>query len=166
MRLQHPFDPIADARSRLLVLGSFPSIQSFENQFYYAHPRNQFWPIMEALFTVALPDNASRRRFALERGIALWDTYASLTRSQHNSSDANLSDLEPNDIPGFLDAHPRITHIFCTGRKAYDGCRKHFKDLSVDCTLLPSTSPAYAAMPFDRKLDAYRVIKKVLDAST
>ena len=104
MRLNHPFDPIADQRSKVLVLGSFPSIKSFEKAFYYAHPRNQFWPIMEALFGVRLPDNESRRRFALEQGIALWDTYASLVRAENNSSDANLKALHPNDIAGFLKA--------------------------------------------------------------
>lgn len=165
MRLAHPFDPIADDRSRVLVLGSFPSIKSFENRFYYAHPRNQFWPIMEALFGAHLPDNESRSRFALQHRIALWDTYASLVRAENNSSDANLTGLQPNDIAGFLERHPSIVHIFCTGRKAYDGCRKHFPSLSIPCTLLPSTSPAYAAMPFEKKLDAYRMIKEVIDAS-
>ncbi|MHC3994509.1 DNA-deoxyinosine glycosylase [Thiomicrolovo sp. ZZH C-3] len=165
MRLEHPFDPVADGRSRVLVLGSFPSIASFEADFYYAHPRNQFWPIMEQLFDVTLPDKAARRTFALERGIALWDSYASLVRSANNSSDANLSDLVPNDIPAFLAAHPAIEHIFCTGKKAFEGCKKHAPDLPVPCTLLPSTSPAYAAMRFDAKLDAYRQIKAVLDGA-
>jgi len=164
MRLEHPFDPIADDRSRILVLGSFPSIASFEADFYYAHPRNQFWPIMEALFGVSLPDKPSRRAFALEKGMAMWDTYASLVRSANNSSDANLSELVPNDIPGFLAAHPGVKHIFCTGRKSYEGCKRHFPGLPVPCTLLPSTSPAYAAMRFDAKLAAYGQIKVLLDA--
>jgi len=164
MRLTHPFDPIADSRSKILVLGSFPSIKSFEEGFYYAHPRNQFWPIIEALFGVSLADSEHRKRFALQHGIALWDTYASLVRADNNSSDANLTGLQPNDLEGFLQQHPSIVHMFCTGRKAYDGCRKHFPSLSVPCTLLPSTSPAYAAMPFEQKLDAYRRIKEILDA--
>jgi double-stranded uracil-DNA glycosylase len=163
MRLEHPFDPIADERSRVLILGSFPSIKSFENHFYYAHPRNQFWPIMEELFDVSLAGNESRRRFVLTQGIALWDTFASLVRTDGNSSDANLSQLQPNDIAGFLKAHPSIRHIFCTGRKAFEGCKKHFPDLPVPCTLLPSTSPAYAAMPYEKKVQAYRQIKAVLD---
>ena len=161
MRLEHPFDPIADERSRVLVLGSFPSIKSFENRFYYAHPRNQFWPIMEALFDVSLTGNESRRRFALAHGIAMW---ASLVRTDGNSSDANLAQLTPNDIAGFLKTHPSIRHIFCTGKKAYEGCKKHFPDLPVPCTLLPSTSPAYAAMPYEKKVQAFRQIKAVLDA--
>jgi len=163
MRLSHPFDPVADGSSKVLILGSFPSTASFEAAFYYAHPRNQFWPIMEAMFGVALPDKKSREGFALERGIALWDTYASLIRAQNNSSDANLKALKPNDIAAFLKAHPGIRHIFCTGRKAYDGCKKHFPDLAVPCTLLPSTSPAYAALSFEEKLAAYRRIAEVLN---
>ncbi|MBD3800268.1 MAG: DNA-deoxyinosine glycosylase [Campylobacterales bacterium] len=164
MRLEHSFDPVADDRSRVLVLGSFPSIASFQADFYYAHPRNQFWPIMEQLFNVTLEDKTARRAFALEQGIALWDSYASLVRSENNSSDANLSELTPNDIPAFLAGHPAIRHIFCTGRKAYEGCTKAFPDLPVPCTLLPSTSAAYAAMRFDAKLEAYRQLKTLLDA--
>ncbi|MEJ2468995.1 MAG: DNA-deoxyinosine glycosylase [Campylobacterales bacterium] len=164
MRHSHPFNPVADDRSRVLILGSFPSLKSIEEHFYYAHPRNQFWPIMEKLFGSALPDRESRRRFALQKGIALWDTYGSLVRSENNSSDANLKSLEPNDIDAFLAAHPSVLHVFCTGKKAYEGCRKHFPDLPVPCTLLPSTSPAYASMSFDDKLAAYRQIKAVLDA--
>ncbi len=165
MRLRHPFDPIADTDAKVLILGSFPSIKSFERNFYYAHPRNQFWPIMEALFHVRLPDSASRRTFALDKGIALWDIYASIRRKSGNSSDANLADMQVNDLAAFLRAHPSVRHIFCTGRKAYDGCRKHFPDLPVPCTPLPSTSPAYAAMTFDEKLEAYRIVKKALDDS-
>lgn len=163
MRHTHPFDPIADDRSRVLILGSFPSLKSIEEHFYYAHPRNQFWPIMEALFKEKLPDRDRRRQFALDKGIALWDTYASLIRCENNSSDANLKSPEPNDIVSFLASHPSVRHVFCTGKKAYEGCAKHFPDLPVPCTLLPSTSPAYASMSFGEKLAAYRQIVKVLD---
>lgn len=164
MRLKHPFDPIADAHSKVLILGSFPSIKSFEQHFYYAHPRNAFWPIMETLFGVTLPDSESRRRFALEKGIALWDVYGETVRTEGNSSDANLKTLTPNDLPGFLQQHPAIRQIFCTGRKAYDGLKKAFPALQTPCTLLPSTSPAYAAMPFAQKMEAYQIIKETLGA--
>lgn len=162
MLLEHPFDPLIDAHSKILILGSFPSIKSFEHAFYYAHPRNQFWPIMESLFDVKLDSNESKKAFALREGIALYDTYASLTRAQGNSSDSNLSDLKPNDIPLLLKAHPNIKQVFCTGRKSYDGLKKHFPTLRVPVTLLPSTSPAYAAMRFEDKLEAYKVIKRLL----
>ncbi len=163
MRLEHPFGPLANASSKVLILGSFPSIKSFEADFFYAHPRNAFWPIMERLFGVELPDTQSRKAFALSRGIALWDVYASLERKNGNSSDANLVKASPNDIPRFLQAHPSVRHVFCTGRKAYDACKKHYPDLGVTCTLLPSTSPAYAAMPFEEKLKAYAVLKEALE---
>jgi len=162
MRLEHPFKPIIDSESKVLILGSFPSIRSFEDSFYYAHPRNQFWPIMERLFDVRLEDNEERRRFALWQGIALYDTYGSLNRSEGNSSDSNLSDLKPNDIPALLKQHPNIKRVFCTGRKSYEGIKKYFPDLEVPVELLPSTSPAYAAMRFEEKLKAYGPIKKLL----
>ena len=162
MRQTHPFDPIVNHKSRVLILGSFPSIKSFENAFYYAHPRNQFWPIMAALFGTEFQSNAARRDFALEQGIALWDVYGALRRSQGNSSDANLSELEPNDIPAFLKRHSKIKTVFCTGRKAYDGLKRAFPGLDADVRLLPSTSPAYAAMSFEAKLEAYRVVKDAL----
>ena len=165
MHQTHPFDPIADGNSKVLILGSFPSIASFENDFYYAHPRNQFWPIMEALFGVTLPDNEAKRKFTLKTGIAIWDVYGSLRRLKNNSSDANLSDPVPNDIPAFLRRHPGIKTVFCTGKKAYDGLRKHFPDLKIPVLPLPSTSPAYAVMKFDEKLAAYRPIKEHLEAA-
>ncbi len=163
MRLEHPFDPLVDEHSKVLILGSFPSIKSFEDDFYYAHPRNQFWPIMERLFDVTLTDNESKKAFSLSHGIALYDTYGSLQRSQGNSSDSNLSDLQPNDIPALLERYPQIKKVFCTGKKSYEGMRKYFPDLATPIELLPSTSPAYAAMRFEAKLEAYRVIKSALE---
>lgn len=162
-RLQHPFDAIVDDNSKVLILGSFPSIKSFEQNFYYAHPRNQFWPIMEDLFDVKLETNEEKRAFALAKGIALWDTYASLKRDAGNSSDANLKELIPNDFRTFLKRYPTINHIFFTGQKAYQGYMKFFKDIDIATTLLPSTSPAHAAMRKEEKLERYRAIKDALD---
>ena len=161
--LEHPFDAIVDEDSKVLILGSFPSIKSFEQNFYYAHPRNQFWPLMEELFGVTLKTNEEKRAFALSHGIALWDTYGALTRKAGNSSDANLKDLQPNDFRAFLAAYPNIKHIFFTGQKAYQGYMKHFKDIGIETTLLPSTSPAHAAMKKEEKLERYRAIKDALE---
>jgi len=161
--LQHPFDAIVDKRSKILILGSFPSLKSFEQNFYYAHPRNQFWPIIEQLFQISLHTNDERRDFALQKGFALWDTYGALSRASGNSSDANLKDLEPNDFHAFLKEYPNIKHIFFTGRKAEQGYKKYFSDINIPTTLLPSTSPAYAAMKLEEKLEYYRVIKEILD---
>ena len=162
-RLEHPFDAIVDENSKVLILGSFPSIKSFEQNFYYAHPRNQFWPIMEELFGVSLKNNEEKRAFALEKGIALWDTYASLKRGEGNSSDANLKELQVNDFDAFLKKYPNIEHLFFTGQKAYQGYMKHFKHIDIETTLLPSTSPAHAAMKKEEKLERYRVVRDALE---
>ncbi len=163
MRQQHPFDPIVDNASKVLVLGSFPSLKSFENAFYYAHPRNQFWPIMSELFGRELSNNTLRKVFLHEAGIALWDVYGALSRRERNSSDANLTDLVPNDIPAFLKKYPKIKMIFCTGKKAHSGLLKSFPEIKLPVLLLPSTSPAYAAMKFEDKLDAYKAVKAALE---
>ena len=162
--LQHPFDAIVDANSKILILGSFPSIKSFDENFYYAHPRNQFWPIIEEIFEVTLESNEEKRCFALQKGIALWDTYGALRREEGNSSDSNLKDLEPNDFHAFFKTYPNIKHIFFTGRKAMEGYKKHFSDINIPTTLLPSTSPAYAAMKREIKKQHYQVIKDILEA--
>jgi len=161
--LKHPFDAIVNSETKVLILGSFPSIKSFEDNFYYAHPRNQFWPIMASIFDVSLPDNSSKRDFALQKGFGLWDTYGALSRSSGNSSDSNLKDLQVNDFEGFLEQYPNIKHIFFTGKKAQVGYEKHFSHLNVKTTLLPSTSPAYAAMKREEKERHYRVIKETLE---
>ena len=161
--LEHPFDAIVDENSKVLILGSFPSLKSFEQNFYYAHPRNQFWPIMEELFEVTLKSNEEKRAFALKHGIAMWDTYGSLSREAGNSSDSNLKDLKPNDFESFFKCYPNIKHIFFTGRKAEQGYKKYFSDINIPTTLLPSTSPAYAAMKREEKVRHYQVIKDVLE---
>jgi len=161
--LKHPFHAIADENSKVLILDSFPSIKSFEDNFYYAHPRNLFWPIIESLFNVTLDTNDEKRAFAPQQGIAMWDTYGSLRREEGNSSDSNLKDLVPNDFHAFFKQHPNIKHIFFTGRKAEQGYKKHFSDIDIPTTLLPSTSPAHAAMKREEKERHYRVIKETLD---
>ncbi len=163
MKQEHPFDLIVDEGSKLLVLGSFPSLKSFEKNFYYAHPRNQFWPIMERLFDIILNDIEEKRAFLHAHHIALWDVYGSLTREQGNSSDTNLSELVPHDFVAFLKQYPKIETIFFTGKKAYDGFKKHFGDIGVETILLPSTSPAYAALSLEKKLEKYRIIKEKLE---
>ena len=161
--LEHPFDAIADGNSRILILGSFPSIKSFEENFYYAHPRNLFWPIMATIFGVTLTTNEEKRAFALQEGISMWDTYGSLSREEGNSSDSNLKNLVPNDFHTFFKQHSKIKHIFFTGRKAEQGYKKYFADINIPTTLLPSTSPAYAAMKKEEKERHYRLIRETLE---
>ena len=150
----HPFPPILDHHTRVLFLGSLPSIASFEHSFYYAHPRNAFWPILEEIFDVHLESNEAKKKFCLEKGIGLWDVIASCERS--NSSDTNLKNCIPNDFKKLLRDYPNIEALGFTGKKSYDLFQKYFKELEVEKLLLPSTSPAHAAMKREEKVKIYK----------
>ncbi len=150
----HPFPSIINAHTRILFLGSFPSIASFEHSFYYAHPRNAFWPIIEEIFNVKFENNEAKKQFSLEKGIGLWDVIASCERS--NSSDTNLKNCIPNDFRTLLKHYPNIKAIAFTGKKSYDLFSKNFKDLEVAQVILPSTSPAHAAMTRAEKTAIYQ----------
>ncbi|MFZ2889392.1 DNA-deoxyinosine glycosylase [Sulfuricurvum sp.] len=161
MTYAHPFPPILDHNTRILFLGSFPSIASFEQAFYYAHPRNAFWSILEAIFDVRLATNKAKKAFCLEQGIGLWDVIGSCERS--NSSDTNLKNCIPNDFEKLLREYPNIQALAFTGKKSHDLFMKFFKDLKIEKVLLPSTSPAHAAMTFEEKKESYEnFIKKYL----
>ncbi|MFZ5374958.1 MAG: DNA-deoxyinosine glycosylase [Campylobacterota bacterium] len=151
---RHPFEPIIDDRTRVLFLGSFPSIASFEQSFYYAHPRNAFWPIMESIFGVALPSGEAKKAFCLEKGIGLWDVVGSCVRS--NSSDTNLKNCLPNDFVALLSRYPDIRAIGCTGKKSFDLFMKYYGDIGIRVIQLPSTSPAHAWMKRGEKERLYR----------
>lgn len=157
----HPFSPIIDHNTRILFLGSFPSIASFEQSFYYAHSRNAFWPIMENIFQVILPNNEAKIAFCLAHKIGLWDVIGSCERG--NSSDSNLKGIVPNDFDKLLQTHPSIAVIGFTGKKAFDLFQKYFKELDVERVLLPSTSPAHASMIQNEKMALYKAfIQKYL----
>lgn len=150
----HPFDPIVFDDSNTLILGSFPSIASFENSFYYAHPKNQFWPLLSNLFS--MPTATREQKIELLRSckIALWDMAASCRRA--NSSDSNLKDILPNDIALLLRNYPSIERVLFTGLTAQKIYRYHFSHLPILTDLLPSPSPAYAAISFEVKLEGYK----------
>jgi hypoxanthine-DNA glycosylase len=156
MTYSHPFPPIIDGHTRVLFLGSFPSIASFEQSFYYAHPRNLFWPIIESVFNVRLESNEAKKAFCLKKGIGLWDVIASCERS--NSSDTNLKNCIPNDFVRLLAEHTGIRAIGCTGKKSYDLFKKYYGNLGVEAVQLPSTSPAHAAMKREEKEEIYKAL--------
>ena len=153
-RYTHPFKPIIFDDSETLVLGTFPSIVSFENNFYYAHKRNQFWKLLGDIFK--MPTGTKEERIALlkKHKIALWDIVASCERE--NSSDTNLKNVKLNDIPALLAAYPNIERIAFTGKKAQQLYNKLYKNLPIKTFLLPSPSPAYAAMRYEEKLERYK----------
>ena len=146
---------VAGPRTRLLVLGSFPSRASLQAQQYYAHPRNQFWPLLSALFEVdlvALP-YADRLTVVCERGLGIWDVYAACARE--GSLDAAITDARPNDLRGLVAGLPQLQAIAHNGgESARSMCLT--ADLVPSCHRLPSTSPANASWSFARKLEAWR----------
>jgi len=153
------FPPVAGPDARILVLGSLPGQRSIVEQQYYAHPKNAFWPIMHALFGIEGGYDIRCRQLA-ENGIALWDVLASSIRPGSLDADIQLDDAHANDFAGFLVAHPEIRLIAFNGRKAEQLFRRFVGIPATNETIryvgLPSTSPAYAAMPFSGKLAAWR----------
>lgn len=129
----------------MLILGSFPSVASRNQGFYYGHPRNRFWPLMAQLLKAPVPETIeAKTRLLLSHGIALYDALASC-RVQ-GSLDANVKDEVPADLRPLLTAAP-IQAIFCNGKKSYEVTKDRY-DLPV--FYLPSTSPANAAWSMER----------------
>lgn len=155
----HTIEPVFDRRSRVLVLGTMPSPVSREVGFYYGHPQNRFWRVMERLFGLddhALVDNDARTAFLLEQHIAVWDVLASC--AIEGASDASISDPAPNDLARILDAAP-IERVVCTGGTAARLCRRFngrlLQERGIELVGLPSTSPANARMRLDDLVAAY-----------
>ncbi len=154
-RYIHPFEPFVDKNSKVLILGTFPSIKSFEENFYYAHPRNQFWRLLVGVFNEEMPKSLKDKKEFLKRcGIALWDVVQSCKRQ--NSLDSNLKDIKPNDIKAFLKEYPNIKKIYFTSKKALKLYEKNFKDLVIEYDYLDSPSPAYAKINFEQKLKNWK----------
>lgn len=111
----HPFAPVWDVHCRVLVLGSFPSVRSRQIGFYYGHPQNRFWRVLERLYGQPVPpDTAGRRSFVLRHGLALWDVLAACDIV--GSSDASIRHAVPNDVPALL-ASGGIKRVFCNGQR-------------------------------------------------
>ena len=152
--LAHPFPPIVYKNTETLILGSFPSIKSFENNFYYAHPSNQFWKILEAVTTYPVNNRDQKLWLLKEAKFGLWDMVRECSRD--NSLDSSLENEEVNDIAGFLEAHPSIKKLAFTGKKSQALFETHFSYLEIERVYLPSPSSAYAAMKFEDKVAKYK----------
>ncbi len=147
------FPPVADANSRVLILGSMPSVKSLEDGFYYGHPRNAFWHVLSDVFTEPLPvDIPAKKHLLLRHGIALWDVIASCERN--GSLDSAIRRDEPNDFSAFFAEHPGIRAVLVNGGLA----AQKFKPALAEgrpIVRLPSTSPAYT-LSYDKKRAAWR----------
>ena len=152
--LAHPFKPIVYKDTKILILGSFPSIKSFENDFYYAHPSNKFWKILEAVTTYPVNNRDQKLWLLKECHLGLWDMIQACSRE--NSLDSSLENEKVNDIESFLEEHPSIQKIAFTGKKSEALFKTHFSHLAIETVYLPSPSSAYAAMKFENKVSAYK----------
>ena len=155
--MHHPIPPVFDENSRVLILGSFPSVKSREQGFFYGHPQNRFWRVTAAVFGDETPMTVPERRaFLLRHGVALWDVIAACEIT--GSADASIRNPEINNLRPILEAAP-IRAIFVNGQTAAKLYRRYAEPLTGrPAYLLPSTSPANAVWSLERLIEAWRAI--------
>ena len=152
--------PIVSSNTRLLVLGSFPSVASLARQQYYAHPKNQFWKILQAIWPasplgIGVDSYEKRRKWLLDRGLGVWDVYASCERA--GSQDTAIRNPQVNDFAGLKRRCPQLRGIAHNGGESFRHA-KYTATLGLPVYKLPSTSPANASWSFERKLAAWREV--------
>ncbi len=154
MHISHPFEPIYNNKSKILILGSFPSIKSRENNFYYGHPQNRFWKILENIFNEEIDNNIqNKKEFLLKHNIALWDTIKSCNIV--SSSDSSIKNAVPNDIEKII-KKSNVSCILCNGNTSYKIFNKHFKDkITIPVICLPSSSSANAKFSLTMLIDIW-----------
>ncbi|MDO5022199.1 MAG: DNA-deoxyinosine glycosylase [Eubacteriales bacterium] len=144
----HPFGPVWDKNSKILILGSFPSVKSREDGFYYAHPQNRFWRLLENIYNETIPkDIPSRKAFLLKHSIALFDVIYKCEIK--GSSDASIKSVQPQNLEPILKGS-NINSVFCNGQTAGRLYKKYQLPITqLPAIVLPSTSAANAACSFD-----------------
>ena len=162
--LTHPFGPLYSPESRVLILGSFPSVKSRAQNFFYGHPQNRFWKVIAALFDEPVPGTDQeaipvKRELILSHGLALWDSIASCDIV--GSSDSSIRNAEANDLSVILDNAP-VEKIFCNGKKSHElYCKYILPTNGREAVCLPSTSPANAQWTLEKLIEAWSMIKEV-----
>ena len=159
--VKHPIPPVYDKNSKILILGSFPSVKSREGCFFYHHPQNRFWKTLASVLEQPVPESIEEKKtFLLKNHIAVWDTIASCTIE--GSSDSSIKHVMPNDLSIILSEAPNL-QIFCNGAASYQYYRKYQEKLTGHQALrLPSTSPANAAWTLDRLKNEWSIIRDYL----
>lgn len=155
--IRHPFPPLYNKDSVILILGSFPSVKSREQMFFYGHPQNRFWRVISSVFECAEPETIEeKKQFLFKNGIALWDVIASCEIT--GSADSSIRNVKVNDISKIL-KEADIRQIFVNGRTAEKYFKKYTKPLiNRDAVCLPSTSPANAAWSVQRLVESWKVL--------
>lgn len=159
--VSHDFEPVFDENSKVLILGTFPSVKSRENQFYYGHPQNRFWKVIAGLTESEVPQTIEeKKKILLEHGIAIWDVIESCDII--GSSDSSIKNVVPADIERVV-ANSKIQNIYANGgtaKKLYE--KYNQKKTGREIIGLPSTSPANAAYSLERLLECWQEVKKGL----
>ena len=147
--VSHDFEPVFDENSKVLILGTFPSVKSRENQFYYGHPQNRFWKVIAGLTESEVPQTIEeKKKLLLEHGIAIWDVIESCDII--GSSDSSIKNVVPADIERVV-ANSKIQNIYANGGTAKKLYEKYSqKKTGREIIGLPSTSPANAAWTFEK----------------
>lgn len=158
-RVRHPIAPVYDKDSKILILGSFPSVKSRETMFFYGHPQNRFWKVLSAIFEEKLPVSIEEKKtFLLHNHVAVWDVIGKCDIK--GSSDASIENVQANDLSLILD-HCDIRQIYVNGRTAQKMYDRYIKDqIHRDCIALPSTSPANAAWSLEKLIGVWKQIKE------
>lgn len=155
--INHPFPPLYDGESKILILGSFPSVKSREQNFFYGHPQNRFWKVISAVFGAETPNTIEEKKEFLHKNhIALWDIIASCEIT--GSSDSSIKNVIANDLTEILE-NSKVERVFVNGRTA----EKYYKlytqeNIGRKAIYLPSTSPANAAWNVDRLVSEWKKI--------
>lgn len=155
--VSHQFDPVYDEHSRILILGTMPSVKSREHQFYYMHPQNRFWKVLSSLLEWEFPATTEQKKqMLLCNHIALWDVLASC--EIRGSADSSIKSPVVNDFEPLF-ARTQIQEVYTNGRKADELYRKYsFPRTGRAAIYLPSTSPANASFSLDRLLASWQVL--------
>lgn len=160
MKVIHNLKPIYSKYSKILILGSLPSIKSRENNFYYANKYNRFWKIMSKLFNVEFNNNEEKINFLITNNIALWDVIKSCDINK--SSDSSIKNIKTNNIENII-KNSNIQCIFLIGRKSFEIYENTFKEIiKINYFYLPSSSSANASKSIDKLVNDYKIILKYL----
>jgi hypoxanthine-DNA glycosylase len=153
----HPIKPLFNMDSKVLILGSFPSLKSREQMFFYGHPQNRFWRVLAEVFSCEVPQTIEEKReFILSHNIALWDVIASC--EIEGSADSSIRNVVPNDLTQILQ-FADIKQIFVNGKTAEKFYNKYIKEaIGKEAVCLPSTSPANAAWSIEKLVSAWKII--------
>ena len=157
----HPIPPVYDEHSKILILGSFPSVKSREEGFFYGHPQNRFWKVTAAVLGADVPVTVNEKHaFLLRSRIALWDVIGSCDID--GSADSSIKNVCANDLSVIL-AASKVNTVFVNGKTAYRFYRRFSeKETGLPAVCLPSTSPANASWSIDRLIAGWSVIREAL----